>query len=128
MSAPAYQDFSDFDTAELMPAPTIETRSYRGASLEELLPRIADELGPDAVIVRRREGVVGGFGGFFGKKCIELQVQATIRPTGPAPVSSRSFYDSGDEVVVENDVLEAALAQKESFAALLVSATEQAPE
>src|SRR2546421_327108 len=128
MSAAAY-DMSAFDTAELtVPAPKIETRSYRGTSLEELLPRIQEELGPDAVIVRRREGVVGGFGGFFGKKCIELQVQATIRPTGPAPVSSRSFYDTGDEGVVGNDVLEAALAQKESFAALLVSATEQAPE
>src|SRR6059058_5080148 len=110
MSAAAY-DLTIDDTAELIvPGPKIETRSYRGASLEELLPRIQEELGPDAVIVRRREGVVGGFGGFFGKKCIELQVQATVAPAAPRQVGSRSFYDTGDEVVLENDVLEAALA------------------
>ena len=53
---------------------TIETdrRVYRGSSLEELLPRIRAELGDDAVVVRQREGVVGGFGGFFGKHCVEV--------------------------------------------------------
>src|SRR3954465_4228209 len=123
MSAAAY-DMSAFDTAELaVPGPKIETRSYRGTSLEELLPRIQDELGPDAVVVRRREGVVGGFGGFFGKKCIELQVQATVRPPEPVAAASMSFYDTGDELEVDNAVLDAALAQKESFAALLASAT-----
>src|SRR3954470_13617596 len=126
MSAAAY-DMSAFDTAELaVPGPKIETRSYRGTSLEELLPRIQEELGPDAVIVRRREGVVGGFGGFFGKKCIELQVQATVRPLAlaPAPAGSVNFYDSGDDLELDNAVLDAALAQKETFAALLASATE----
>src|ERR687884_412885 len=53
-----------------------ETRTYRGATLEEVLPRIREELGPDAVITRQREGVVGGIGGFFGKKCIEVEAQA----------------------------------------------------
>ena len=89
MSAAAY-DMTAFETEELPVAPRIETRSYRGASLEELLPRIQEELGPTAVVVRRREGVVGGFGGFFGKKCIELQVQAEIAPE-PKPTSSLSF-------------------------------------
>ena len=45
-----------------------ETRTYQGASLEELLPRIREELGAGAVITRRREGVTGGFAGFFGKR------------------------------------------------------------
>ena len=39
------------------------TRTYRGSSLEEILPRIRAELGPDAVITRRREGLTGGVGG-----------------------------------------------------------------
>jgi flagellar biosynthesis protein FlhF len=51
-----------------------ETKTYRGNSLEELLPKIRDELGPDAVIMRQREGIVGGVGGFFGKKCVEVDV------------------------------------------------------
>src|SRR3954469_24144652 len=104
MSAAAY-DMSAFDTAELaVPGPKIETRSYRGTSLEELLPRIQEELGPDAVIVRRREGVVGGFGGFFGKKCIELQAQATVNPRAEA-APTVSFYDTGDEELLSNEVL-----------------------
>ncbi len=52
-----------------------ERRSYRGGTLEELLPRIREELGPEAVIVRRREGVVGGIAGFFGKRCVEVDVE-----------------------------------------------------
>src|SRR3954470_7819572 len=104
MSAAAY-DMSAFDTAELaVPGPKIETRSYRGTSLDELLPRIAEELGPDAVIVRRREGVVGGFGGFFRKKCIEVQGEATVNapaePAAPAPavpMVGLSVYDTEDE-------------------------------
>src|SRR5215218_1851640 len=40
-----------------------ETRTYRGGSLEELLPRIRAELGDDAVVVRQREGLTGGVAG-----------------------------------------------------------------
>lgn len=54
-------------------------KTYRGSSIEELLPRIREELGPDAVILRRREGLVGGIGGFFQKRCIEVDA----RPGGP---------------------------------------------
>jgi flagellar biosynthesis protein FlhF len=70
-----------------------ETRTYQGASLEELLPRIREELGAGAVITRRREGVTGGFAGFFGKRCIEVEAQAG------APVQSvpaRSVFDAYD--------------------------------
>ncbi len=70
-----------------------ETRTYQGASLEELLPRIREELGAGAVITRRREGVTGGFAGFFGKRCIEVVAQAG------APVQSvpaRSVFDAYD--------------------------------
>ena len=53
-----------------------ETKTYRGATLEELLPTIRAELGPDAVITRQREGLVGGVGGFFQKKCVEVEAAA----------------------------------------------------
>src|SRR3954451_3946356 len=55
-----------------------DTRTFRGASLEELLPQIREELGPDALITRQRDGVVGGIGGFFGKKTVEVEA----RPAG----------------------------------------------
>jgi flagellar biosynthesis protein FlhF len=53
-----------------------DVKTFRGSSLEELLPQIRHRLGPDAVIVRQREGLVGGVGGFFQKKCIEVEARA----------------------------------------------------
>ena len=70
-----------------------ETRTYQGASLEELLPRIREELGAGAVITRRREGVTGGFAGFFGKRCIEVEAQAGA-PMQSVP--ARSVFDAYD--------------------------------
>jgi flagellar biosynthesis GTPase FlhF len=51
------------------------TYTYRGRSLEELVPRIRQELGDDAVIVSRRETTSGGVGGFFAKREIEVEVR-----------------------------------------------------
>jgi flagellar biosynthesis GTPase FlhF len=76
-----------------------EIRTYRGGSLEELLPKIRDELGPDAVIMRQREGIVGGVGGFFGKKCVEVDVAPPARAVaaahGPA-IPRGSLIDTYD--------------------------------
>src|SRR4051794_16273610 len=52
-----------------------DTFTYRGRSLEELVPRIRQELGDDAVIVARRETTSGGVGGFFAKREIEVEVR-----------------------------------------------------
>src|ERR671926_217062 len=52
-----------------------ETFTYRGRSLEELVPRIRADLGDDAVIVARRETTSGGVGGFFAKREIEVEVR-----------------------------------------------------
>jgi flagellar biosynthesis GTPase FlhF len=52
-----------------------ETFTYRGRSLEELVPRIRQDLGDDAVIVSRREMTSGGVGGFFAKREIEVEVR-----------------------------------------------------
>jgi hypothetical protein len=70
-----------------------ETRTYQGASLEELLPQIRADLGDTAVITRRREGVTGGFAGFFGKRCVEIEAQAG----GPVPaIPARTVFDAYD--------------------------------
>ncbi|MEA2154098.1 MAG: hypothetical protein QOE11_238, partial [Solirubrobacteraceae bacterium] len=47
-------------------------RTYRGTDLDELLPKIREELGPDAMVVRQREGLHGGLGGFFQRRCVEV--------------------------------------------------------
>jgi len=49
-----------------------EPRTYRGTDLEELLPKIREELGPDAIVVRQREGLDGGVAGFFQRPCVEV--------------------------------------------------------
>lgn len=58
-----------------MPPEDQQTYTYRGRSLEELVPRIRQELGDDAVIVARRETTSGGVGGFFAKREIEVEVR-----------------------------------------------------
>jgi flagellar biosynthesis GTPase FlhF len=74
-----------------------QTKTYRGASIEELLPRIRAELGPEAVIVSRREGLVGGIAGFFQKKCVEVDARR-----GGARID---VYDDGGEAVIDPSVI-----------------------
>jgi hypothetical protein len=55
------------------------TRVYRGRSVEELVPQIQRELGAEAIIVRRREGLTGGVLGFFQRAFVEIEAM----PGGP---------------------------------------------
>lgn len=72
-----------------------EIRTYRGRSLAELAPQIRAELGDAAVIVRQREGVTGGFAGFFAKRCVEVDV--LVAPElGPAATQRASLIDTVD--------------------------------
>jgi flagellar biosynthesis protein FlhF len=50
---------------------------YRGRSLEEVLPQIKAEMGPDALVVAQREAHEGGVGGFFAKRMVEVDVQTS---------------------------------------------------
>jgi hypothetical protein len=53
-----------------------EARVYRGRTVEELIPKIQRELGPDAIILRRREGLTGGMLGFFQHAWVEIEATA----------------------------------------------------
>ncbi len=55
------------------------TRVYRGRSVDELVPQIQRELGDEAIIVRRREGLTGGVLGFFQRAFVEIEAM----PGGP---------------------------------------------
>lgn len=85
------------------------TKTYRGRSVLELLPQIEAELGPDAVIVRQREGLTGGIAGFFQKACVELEARAG----GPTPAGAPQF-DAYDEAGFADhlDAAEALAAQQ----------------
>jgi len=70
--------------AQIADAPVAEPSSvthhdvttFRGRTLEELLPQIREQLGPDAVVVRQRDGLVGGIGGFFQQRFVEVDAKA----------------------------------------------------
>ena len=53
-----------------------EERTFRGSSLAEVEAQVRAELGPDAVIVRQREGLTGGVGGFFQKRLFEVDARS----------------------------------------------------
>src|SRR4051812_32839104 len=86
-----------------------EVRTYRGETLDELLPQIREELGPNAVIVRQREGILGGIGGFFGKRCLEVDAKSLdVVPAAPHPsvpaAAVFDAYDSGNGAVDMEDL------------------------
>jgi flagellar biosynthesis GTPase FlhF len=68
-----------------------QTFTYRGRSLEELVPRIREELGDDAVIVSRRETTSGGVGGFFAKREIEVEVRPGENAPAHTPEVAAAF-------------------------------------
>src|SRR4051795_3888827 len=62
-----------------------DVKTFRGRSLEEVLPQIRAELGPDAIVLRRREGVGGG-GLFQKKKYIEIDARAAHADERPLEI------------------------------------------
>ena len=74
----------------------LEPRTYRGSDLDELLPKIREELGPDAIVLRQRDGLGGGIGGFFQKRCVEVVARRA------APRVNR--YDEGGPAEVPDPV------------------------
>ena len=76
-------------------------RTYRGRKLEDLIPQIRAELGPDAIILRQREGLMGGVGGFFAQKCVEVDAQAAPRVDiydDDKPVNGWDDFDYSDDI------------------------------
>jgi flagellar biosynthesis GTPase FlhF len=62
---------------------TSETKTFRGRSLEEVLPQIRSELGADAIVVRRREGLAGGVAGFFQRSYVEVEARPALEDEKP---------------------------------------------
>jgi flagellar biosynthesis protein FlhF len=48
-------------------------RTYRGRSVEDVIPLIQQDLGAEAIIVRRRDGLTGGVLGFFQHPFVEIE-------------------------------------------------------
>jgi flagellar biosynthesis GTPase FlhF len=70
----------DMDTT---PETVTDVKTFRGRSLEEVLPQIRAELGADAIVVRRREGLAGGVAGFFQRSFVEVEARAAHEDEEP---------------------------------------------
>ncbi len=88
--------------------PGAGVRIYRGRNLIDLIPRIRADLGPDAVIVRERQGVVGGINGFFAKRFVEVEAQAAPRV---------DVYDDEDDLSFADDLADAEVGTEAIIAA-----------
>src|SRR3954454_8105875 len=63
----------------------MEPKTFRGLTLAEVERKVRAELGDDAVVVRQREGLTGGVGGFFPRRLYEVDaLPGTAAPEAPA--------------------------------------------
>jgi flagellar biosynthesis GTPase FlhF len=73
------------------------TKIYRGKSLDDVIPKIRAELGENAIVLRRRDGLVGGVGGFFQRPFVEVEAK---------PGSERlDVYDEQPEDMLPEEAL-----------------------
>ncbi|MBX5440773.1 MAG: hypothetical protein IRZ32_04510, partial [Solirubrobacteraceae bacterium] len=49
-----------------------EARTFRGRTLQEVLPKVREELGENAIALEVRQGTTGGIAGFFAQRCVEV--------------------------------------------------------
>src|SRR3954454_1074584 len=97
-------------------APDVKT--FRGRSLEEVLPRIRAELGPDAIVLRRREGLGGGVGGFFQRPYVEVDARAPQGDERPLEIRSDRATQEG----LASPAVQALFEQATPFADALAAA------
>ena len=99
-----------------------DVKTFRGRSLEELLPQIRAELGPDAIVLRRREGLGGGVGGFFQRPYVEVDARAPFPDERPLEIRSDRATVEG----LSSPAVQALFEQATPFAdALAAAAREQ---
>src|SRR3954470_5428555 len=94
-----------------------DVKTFRGRSLEEVLPQIRAELGPDAIVLRRREGLSGG-GLFQKKKYIEIDARAPHADERPLEIRSDRATAEG----LSSPAVQALFEQATPFADALAAA------
>ena len=97
---------------------TSETKTFRGRSLEEVLPQIRADLGADAIVVRRREGLAGGIGGFFQRSFVEVDARAAHEDEKPLEARNDRATAEG----LSSPAIRALVDQAAPFADALASA------
>src|SRR4051812_16862400 len=104
-------------TSEMDMTPS-DVQTFRGKSLEEVLPQVREALGPDAVVLRRREGLLGGVAGFFQRPFVEVDARSPL-PDELDPVPRN---DRATEEGLASPVVRALVEQASPFADALARA------
>src|ERR1700759_5232026 len=93
-------------------------QTFRGRTLEEVLPQVREALGPDAVVLRRREGLVGGVAGFFQRPVVEGDAPRPLPDeVDPVPRNDRATAEG-----LSSPVVRALVEQASPFADALARA------
>jgi flagellar biosynthesis protein FlhF len=100
----------------------VKFKSYAGKDLSEIVPKIREELGPDAVILKQRKVQTGGLGGFFAKQ--GLEVLAADR--APADGAMPELAQAPTATIVANGHVDVAADGGQDAAALLAETFSQA--
>jgi flagellar biosynthesis protein FlhF len=95
-----------------------DVQTFRGKSLEEVLPQVREALGPDAVVLRRREGLLGGVAGFFQRPFVEVDARKPL----PDEVDPVPRNDRATEEGLASPVVRALVEQASPFADALARA------
>src|ERR1700754_3440830 len=92
-----------------------DVKTFRGRSLEELLPQIRAELAPDAIGLRRREGTAGGF---FKRPYVEVEARAPHADERPLEIRTDRATAEG----LNSPAVQALFEQATPFADALAAA------
>ncbi len=104
-------------TSEMDMTPA-DVKTFRGKSLEEVLPQVREALGPDAVVLRRREGLVGGIAGLFQRPFVEVDARKPLPDElDPVPRNDRATQEG-----LSSPVVRALVEQASPFADALARA------
>jgi flagellar biosynthesis protein FlhF len=66
----------------------VQIKQFSGATIDEVLTKVREELGEDAVILQTKRVVTGGIGGFFGREGVEVTA-AEGMPAGEGERANR---------------------------------------
>src|SRR3954452_16283242 len=121
----------NMDTSTTQPAPDersiatmteSEVRTFTGRSLDEILPRVRAELGPDAIVVRRREGLAGGVAGFFQRPFAEVEARPPLPDEDTVGGESALRNDRATAEGLASPAIQALVEQATPFADALARA------
>lgn len=102
------------------------TRTFRGRSIEAVIPQIRAELGADAIVLRSRERLEGGIAGFFQRQVIEVEARAPLAHEIDADHPVRN--DRATREGLATPALKALVEQAQPFATELAVAQQTAAE